>query len=149
RREIGSMRPLARAIEVLPEPALVALHDVVAGIVHGAAGRQRERQEPEHGGLRHDGEPAHGYPGHFLLLSRGEEIDRVAAPQQFAHEAGSGRLDAAVKGQRATDERELHGRADPRAITRSTSGKSLRRAAAKLPRRGAPPPFRTSPRDRW
>src|SRR5439155_24674712 len=59
-----------------------------------------------------------------------------------AHEAGRGRLDAAVKGQRATDEREPH-----RAfITRSTSGNSLRRAAAKLPRRGAPPPFRTSPR---
>ncbi len=95
--EIAAMGPLARAVDVLAEAALVALDDVVAGPRDGAARGKREAQEPEHGGLVRHAESPHRGPRHIGLSPGAHEIDPVAAPDQLAQEAGRGGLDAAVE----------------------------------------------------
>ena len=91
------MGPLARAVDVLAEAALVALDDVVARPRDGAARGEREAQEPEHGGLVRCAESPHRGPRHIGLSPGAHEIDPVAAPDQLAQEAGRGGLDAAVE----------------------------------------------------
>src|SRR3972149_679630 len=95
--EIRAMRPLAGAIDVLREAALVALDDVVAAMCHRTARRQSERQQAEDRGLLDDREPLHSHTGHLRLPSCAEQLDPMSAAQQSAHEATRGRLDATVK----------------------------------------------------
>ena len=68
--------------------------------------------------------------GHRRLPSRADQLDVVAGVAERGEQARGRGLDAAVEGERPADETQAHQR--PIRRTRSTRGKSARRADSKL-----------------
>src|SRR5215467_10703270 len=130
RSEIGTMASLPRPVDVLNEEPLVALDQVEAVPPHGPSRGQGEGELAQHRRLAERGKPVHRHARSGELPGGGEEMHLISAPpgERVDHARG-GRLDAAVKGEGATHQREFLHRL---AITRSTSGNSARRAASKL-----------------
>ena len=124
------MASLPRPVDVLDEQPLVALDEIEAFPPHGPSRGQGEGELAEHRGLAERGKPVHRHARSGKLAGRGEEMHLVSAPpgERVDHARG-GRLNAAVKGEGATHQRKFLHRL---ASTRSTSGKSARRAASKL-----------------
>src|SRR5262250_2788931 len=127
--EIGVMAPLPRPVDILDEQALVALDEIEASAPRRPSGGEGEGELPQYGGLAEHGKPMDSYARRGELAGGRQEMHFVSAvSHERVDHARGGRLDAAVKGEGATHERELH----RPAITSSTSGKSSRLAASKL-----------------
>src|SRR5215470_7604603 len=127
--EIGAMAPLPRPVDILGEQALVALDEIEASPPRRPSGGEREGKLPHHRGLVEHGKAMDGHARRGELAGGGQEMHLVSAVSHERVDHARGRcLDAAVKGEGATHQRELH----RRAITPSTRGKSARLAASKL-----------------
>src|SRR5215470_19335020 len=127
--KICAMAPLPRPVDILDEHALVALDEIETSAPCRPSGGEGEGELPQHRGLAEHGKLMDTHARRGELVSGRQEMYLVPP---VAHEridqACGGRLDAPVKGEGATHERELH----RPAITSSTSGKSTRLAASKL-----------------
>src|SRR5215468_8423601 len=127
--KICAMAPLPRPVDILDEQALVALDELEASAPRRPSGGEGEGELPQYRGLAEHGKPMDSHARRGKLAGGRQEMHFVSA---LSHErvdhARGGRLDAAVKGEGATHQRELH----RPAITPSTSGKSTRLAASKL-----------------
>src|SRR6266481_1998984 len=129
RGQVRAMASLARAVEILAERTLVALHEIVALARGLALGGEREREEPQRGGMAQDRHPADRYARHVGLASRADQLDGVPFAPERPEQSRGGGLDAAVERERPADQGDLHGSArrpgrERRARTRSTSGNS-------------------------
>ncbi len=130
RLEVAGVAALARAVEILGERALVTLDEVVPVPCRRGPRRQRERDQAERGGMAQGRHAVHHHAGQRRLPSRADQLDVVAGVAERGEQARGRGLDAAVEGERAADEAHPHQRSTPR--TRSTRGKSARRADSKL-----------------
>ena len=108
RLEVGAVRALARAIDVLHERALVALHDVPAAPSRNRRGEQRQRDGARRRRQRRHRQRMLGHAGLRLLAARARAMHVVAVGHERAHQPCRRALDPAVKRVRAGDDQDLH-----------------------------------------